>query len=440
MVNRRKFLKTSIGAAASLATLSGRRRVSANEKITVGVMGLGGRGWVLTDRITRMPGIDVKYLCDVDLRRASRTVEVVMENQGKRPKVIQDFRRMLSDSDVDAIINATPDHWHALSTIMACQAGKDVYVEKPVSHNIWEGRKMVEAARKYKRIVQVGTQTRSAPYLYKAVDYIKSGKLGDVYLVKVYNMMKHNPIPKLKPVPVPEGFDWDMWCGPAPLYPYIPSRWWFENWDFSVGGIFADAIHQIDNARLMIGRRYPKSVYNVGNITHPDGVRQTPDTIVVTYEYEGKLTLVIEGTLWTPYMKKIPQSIRQSDKFPNWQFTSTKVEVFGLDRMMFYGRQGGGWVVYDESWEPVDSEYGRETTDEHLKNFFECVKTRKKPNLDIEDGHLDVVLCHLANISYRVGNRKLRFDGASERFIDDDEANKYLKRTYRKPWVIPDKV
>jgi predicted dehydrogenase len=415
--------------------------VSANEKIVVGVMGCGGRGYVLTDRITRMPDIEVKYLCDPDQRRYSGVVGVMMENGRKRPETIQDFRRMLDDPEVDAVINVTNDYWHALSSIMACQAGKDVYVEKPLTQNIWEGRKMVEAARKYNRVVQVGTQSRSGEYLYKAADYVRSGKLGKVHLVKIYNMLNLRAPQEVAPADVPDSIDWDLWCGPAPLYPYRPARRWFsELWDFSVGGIFADAIHQIDNARTIFNQRYPKTVCNTGSISRPGGVRETPDTLVATYEYDDDLTVTIQGALWTPYMKKIPQSIRQSDSFPDFRFTSTKVEIYGTDGVMFFGRQGGGWMVYDDNWDVVASEYGRETTDEHLRNFFDCMKTREKPNLDIEDAHLDIVICHLANISYRVGNRKLRFDGDSERFIDDDQANALLKREYREPWVIPDKV
>jgi len=216
LLNRREFVKGSLSAAAALTMLPDRKSYSANEKVIIGVMGLGGRGTYLAERFAARPDAEVAYLCDPDTRRFARARNVVEEAQGTRPKMVQDFRRILEDSDVDALINATPDHWHALGTIMACKSGKDVYVEKPMAHNIWEGRKMVEAARKYKRVVQVGMQSRSAPYMKKAVEYIRSGKLGNVHLIRVFNMMRHPMMRRGPDRPVPEGFDYDMWCGPAP--------------------------------------------------------------------------------------------------------------------------------------------------------------------------------------------------------------------------------
>jgi predicted dehydrogenase len=437
-VNRRKFLHGSLGAVA-LTAMSRGKTVSANDKVVVGVMGLGGRGTFLAERTARMPDVEVAYLCDVDSRRYSRALETVMEASGKRPKTVQDFRRMLDDREVDTIINATPDHWHGPGTVMACQAGKDVYVEKPATHNIWEGRKMVEAARKYKRVVQTGMQNRSSPYLRQAVDHIRSGKLGKIHLVKVYNMMQHSAIPETSPSPVPEGLDYDIWCGPAPKRPYRPGRWWFEHWDYSLGGIAGDAVHQIDIGRMMIGQDYPKSAHNAGSISFFTDGRQTPDTEIATYEYDG-VTMVFEGTLWTPYMKKTPWDQRDIDFFPDWRFNSMKIEVFGTDKMMLFGRHGAGWQVFGTDWQVDDSGHGRQTHDEHLKNFYDCVRSREKPAADIEDGHLSTVLCHLANISFRLGNRKLTLDPGTEKFMDDDEANGLLKRTYRKPWVISEEV
>ena len=189
-LNRRNFMKTSVGAAAVLAGLPRSKSYGANEKVRIGVMGLGGRGTYLAEKFAERPDAEIAYLCDPNTRQFARAREAVEEAQDRRPTLAQDFRRILDDKSVDVLINATPDHWHGLGTIMACQAGKDVYVEKPMSHNIWEGRKMVEAARKYKRVVQVGMQTRTAAYVHKAKDYIRSGKLGDVYLGRVYNMVR----------------------------------------------------------------------------------------------------------------------------------------------------------------------------------------------------------------------------------------------------------
>jgi len=439
-VNRREFMKGSIGAITTLAAAPGRKSHAANEKVIIGVMGLGGRGTYLAEKFASRPDAEVAYLCDVDTRRFARARAAVEDVQDRPPKMVQDFRRILDDGRVDALINATPDHWHALGTIMACQAGKDVYVEKPMAHNIWEGRKMVEAARKYKRVVQVGMQSRSAPYMKHAVEYISKGELGDVHVIRVFNMMEHSAMKAGSEQPVPEGFDYDMWCGPAPKLPYNTSRRWLNQWEYSCGPIAGDAVHQLDLARYLIGDKpYPDTVSHAGSVVALLDGRETPDTQLVTYEY-GKFTLLFEAALWTPYMKKTPQSIRDCDQFPDWTFNATKIEVLGTKGFMYVGRHGDGWQVYDADGQLTHSESARQADKEHQDNFIDCIRTRNKPNADVEQGHYSVLLCHLANISYRVGNKKLKFDPKTESFIDVPEANKYIKRAYRNPWVIPEEV
>ena len=439
-LNRREFMKGSIGAAATFAVLSQGKAYAANDKVVMGVMGLGGRGTFLAQKFAQRPDTEIAYLCDANTRRFARAREAVEEAQDRKPKLVQDFRRILDDRNVDVLINATPDHWHGLGTIMACQAGKDVFVEKPLAHNIWEGRKMVEAARKYKRVVQVGMQSRSAPYVHKARRYIQSGKLGDVYLVRVFNMMQHSKQKESPSRPVPQGFDYDMWCGPAPKPPYNPSRRWINQWEYSCGPIAGDAVHQLDLARYLINDiPYPKTVSHAGGVNGLRDGREIPDTQLATFEY-GRLTLLMEAALWTPYMKKTPWDIRDSDRFPNWPFSSTKVEILGTEGFMYFGRHGGGWEVYNAQGELAHSEYGRQADKEHQDNFLDCIRTRRRPNADVEMGHLSVLLCHLANISYRVGNQRLVFDPQTESFTNCDQANRYLKRKYRKPWVVPDKV
>jgi predicted dehydrogenase len=433
-------MRGTVGSAAALAVMSPRRVRGASDKIVIGVMGLGGRGTYLAESFARRPDAEIAYLCDTDTRRYARAREAVEEAQNRRPKLVQDFRRILDDRDVDVIVNATPDHWHALGSIMACQAEKDVYVEKPMAHNIREGRKMIEAARKYGRVIQVGMQSRSAPYTKKAKEYIQSGKLGDVYLVRVFNMMQHRKQGDSPSRPVPEGFDYDMWCGPAPMIPYKPSRRWLNQWEFSCGPIAGDAVHQLDCARYLLGDiPYPKTVSHAGGVNSLRDGRETPDTQFATFDY-GSLTLTLEAALWTPYMKKTPGDIRDSDRFPNFPFSSTKVEICGTEGFMQYSRHGGGWQAFNSNGELVHSEYGRQADKEHKDNFIDCVRTRKKPNANAEIGHQSVLLCHLANISYRVGNKQLEFDAKTETFTNNDQANKYLGRTYRKPWVVPDNV
>ena len=439
-LNRRQFMKSSIGAAAAFAAISQGPVRGANDKIIIGVMGLGGRGTFLAERFAARPDVEIAYLCDADSRRFARAREAVEEAQNKRTTLVQDFRKILDDRNVDVLINATPDHWHGLGTILACQAGKDVYVEKPMAHNVWEGRKMVEAARKYKRVVQVGMQSRSAPYTKKAKEYIDSGKLGEICLVRVFNMMLH---PKQKPVadqPVPEGFDYDMWCGPAPKPPYNPSLHWLNQWEYSCGPIAGDAVHQLDLARYLINDvPYPKSVSHAGGISALKDGRETPDTQMAAFEY-GSFTLMMEAALWTPYMTKTPQQMRDTDRFPNWPFNGTRVEILGTEGFMYYGRHGDGWQAYDAQGELVRSEYGRQADKEHQDNFIECIRSRQKPIADVEIGHHSVLLCHMANISYRVGNQRLEFDPQTETFTNCDQANKLLKREYRAPWIVPDNV
>ncbi|MHC4369133.1 MAG: Gfo/Idh/MocA family protein [Planctomycetota bacterium] len=439
-LNRREFMRGTVGAAAALAGVSQCKVRGANDKIVIGVMGLGGRGTYLAESFALRSDAEIAYLCDANTRRFARAREAVEEAQNRRPKLTQDFRKMLDDRDVDVVVNATPDHWHALGSIMACQAGKDVYVEKPMCHNIREGRKMIEAARKYKRIIQVGMQSRSAPYTKKAKDYIDSGKLGDVYIVRVFNMMQHRMQKAAPSQPVPEGFDYDMWCGPARKITYNPSRRWLNQWEFSCGPIPGDAVHQLDLARYLIGDiPYPRTVSHAGGINSLKDGRDTPDTQLATFDY-GDLTMIMEAALWTPFMKKTPGNIRDSDRFPNFPFSSTKVEICGTEGFMQYSRHGGGWQAFDGNSELVHSEYGRQADKEHKDNFIDCIRTRKQPNANAVVGHQTALLCHMANISYRVGNKQLDFDPKTETFTNNDQANKYLGRTYRKPWVVPDDV
>jgi predicted dehydrogenase len=286
----------------------------------------------------------------------------------------------------------------------------------------------------------VGMQSRSAAYVKKAKDYIESGKLGEVHLVRVFNMMQHSRQTPSPDQPEPDGFDYELWCGPAPKPPYNPSRQWLNRWEYSCGPIPGDAVHQLDLARFLINDiPYPKSVSHAGAVYGLRDGRETPDTQLALFEYE-QLTLMMEAALWTGYMKKTPMEVRDSDRFPDWPFNGTKVELLGTEGFMYFGRHGDGWQAYDSSGELVRSEYGRQGDKEHQDNFVDCVRTRKRPNADVEIGHRSVLLCHIANISYRVGNQKLEFDSQSESFTNSDEANKLLKRQYRKPWVVPEEV
>jgi predicted dehydrogenase len=292
-VNRREFLKNTLSTAAVAAMLPTRPSRAANERVRIGLMGCGGRGSQVAQMFAGRSDAEIVYVCDPDNRRSARTKQTIEKTQNKPTQVVQDFRRMLDDKNVDALINATPDHWHALGTIMACQAGKDVYTEKPLAHNIWEGRKMIEAARKYKRVVQVGTQMRSAPYANDAAEAIRGGKLGDVHAVRVFMMMQHPMMSKGSIQPVPEGFDYDLWSGPAPKLPYNPSRAWLNQWEYSCGPIPGDAIHQLDLARMVLGNLpCPTSVSHTGGVRALKDGREIPDTQFALFECGDRKSVV----------------------------------------------------------------------------------------------------------------------------------------------------
>ncbi len=439
-ITRRNFVKTSFAASAVLGIVPEGKAASPNERIRIGVMGLGGRGSYLAEAFAKRKDMEIAWLCDPESRRLDGARKVVEAAQGRALRLGQDFRRILDDPKVDALINATPDHWHVLGSILACQAGKDVYVEKPMAYNIWEGRKLIEAAAKYRRVVQVGTQSRSAPFAKEAADYIKAGKLGEVHLVRVFNLMQHAPMKMGPEQSPPAGFDYDLWCGPAAKLPYRPGRYWLNMAEYSCGPIPGDAVHQLDLARFILGDPIcPDTVVHAGGTYVLRDGRDTPDTQFATFEY-GKLTLQFEGALWTPYMKKTPMAVRDTEQLPDWTFNSTKIEVLGTRGLMFVGRHGDGWQVFDEAGKSIIASSPKQSDQEHQDNFIECIRSRRQPNAPAEQGHYSVLLSHLANVSYRVGNKKLAFDAKTETFVGAPDANQYLKRAYRAPWVIPDKV
>jgi predicted dehydrogenase len=448
--NRRRFLERTvqggIGATVAMSGLApAAKPVAASDKVVIGIIGMGGRGTEVCKIYARRPDVEVAYVCDVHPGRCERGAQTVEKVTGKRPKMVSDFRTILDDHSVDGIYTPTPHHWHGLITILACQAGKDVYVEKPACHNIWEGQKMVEAARKYNRVVQLGTQNRSSSYGKSARELIKSGQLGDLHLVRVFNMFDRSRFVKPPDAPPPEGMNWDMWLGPAPQRPYNDA--WFKDWvyfwDFSGGLVEDDAIHQLDLARMVFDRGYPKSVHHAGgNLSFHDDA-EVPDQSMVTYEYDG-MTLLLEQSWWAPYMKKTPEFIRENESlYPDWfPFNGTLVQLCGTKGMMLLGRHGGGWQLFDKDGQKIaqDKQTHIKMQEAHVENYVECIRSRKRPNADIEIGFVSSAICHLANISYRVGNRKLEFDASTGTFINDPEANRYLKRVYRDPWVVPEKV
>ena len=302
---------------------------------------------------------------------------------------------------------------------------------------------MVEAARRYDRVVQAGTQNRSAAYLQKAKQYIDSGQLGRIHMVRVYNQKQWGNVKPVADSPAPAHLDWNMWNGPAPEANYNFNLWenWNHFWRYSGGDIINDGIHQMDVARWLSGQTYPKSVYSVGGRWAEDGVYETPDTQTAVFEFDDML-MDFELTLYTPYMLKTDQQLRDSDMLPHWPQNATRVELYGEKGLMVVGRHGGGWQVFGrpKSRKPVvvAQEYGRFPDQEHQQDFCDAIRTRRRPNADIEEGHRSTLLCQFANISYRLGGAKLLIDPTTEKIKNNDAANRMLKREYRSPWIVPD--
>ena len=449
-IGRRQFLFKSgralAGTAlASLAATSVRsqRVLGANERVNLALIGCGGRGRMVLRGMVDI-GANAAYVCDLHPGALEKAVELITKIQPQPPKKVKDMREVLDAGDVDAVIVATPDHWHALAAIRACQAGKDVYVEKPHSHSIWESHRIIEAARKYNRIVQVGTQNRSAPYNIAGRDYVKSGKLGGIYLVKVYNLKSGTAFHLGHSGPCPAGFDWNTWLGPAPERPFhqnIFSAGWHKFWDFSGGDLADDGIHQVDLAMMMMGDPgLPRAVScSGGRLQYKGDDAEVPDVQIVTYEFSDFI-MTFELTNYPRYMQKTTATIRQKDLFPYWTQNATRIELYGSELMMMVGRHGGGWQVMAPYGKVADQMYGRFPDEPHEKNFLECVKDRKRPNADIEVIHPACTMVHMGNIAYRLGNKKLWFDAKTQRFIDNDQANRLLKREYRRNYEVPEQV
>jgi predicted dehydrogenase len=418
---------------------------SMNSKVVLALIGAGGRGTsVILGMQKGSQDVAVKYVCDVDNTRGGRAISELEKQQGFKPERVEDMRRVFDDRDVHAVVICTPEHWHSLGTIWACQAGKDVYVEKNISLSIPEGRKMVEAAAKYSRIVQCGTQNRSAAYAFSARDYIQSGKLGEVVVVKTYCMLPGSQPWFLKPdSPVPDGLNWDLWLGPAPKVPYNVSRHkaWYDWWAYSGGLAMAgDASHVMDLARMVLGDPdHPKSVYCAGGRVLFDDEREIPDYQSVTFDYE-RFPLTCESSCYGDYLSKTKSEIRYGKDFPDWALNSTRIEIYGTKGRMFLGRHGGGWQVFGENMELVSQEYGVFPDEVHQQDFIESVRSRKKPNATIEEGQKSATMVHLANLSYRVGGKQLFFDGSAEMITNSEAACMLDNREYRKAFMIPDKV
>jgi len=466
-MDRRKFLINSAGATAGVLAPAMITRAfggSPNDRIRVAVVGFNGQGGSHIRSIQGLKdqNVELAALCDVDENVIARTMKR-LESSGAKPVTYTDIRKLLEDKSIDAVSMATPNHWHALGTIWACQAGKDVYIEKPASHNIFEGKKMVEAARKYKRIVQVGTQSRSSPALQEAVKHMRDGLIGEVYMARGLCFKWRDTINKKEDGPVPAGVNYDTWLGPAPKRPFNPNRFhynWHWNWDYGNGDNGNQGIHEWDIARWGLGVKLPTRVMSMGGHYMFDDDQETPNTQVCTLEFEvgGKKKLLVfevrhwmsnhEGGIGEGRGGSEADGVPPAEGQP--QAASKGRAPRGADPNtignIFYGSKGylviSGYTTYKtflgRSQDPGPTKTG---SGNHHANFFQAMRSRKIEDLngDIQEGYESAVSMHLANISYRTG-RAINFDPKTEKIVGDAEAAKLATRQYRAPFIVQEKV
>ncbi len=430
--DRREFLKRTGQGAAALALTGAAQARAANEKFVVGLIGPGGMGSNHLQLLAANKQLQLAYVCDVDETRLATAAATAEKLSGTAPKAVKDLRKVLDDKSVDAVWIATPDHWHGPATILACDAGKHVYVEKPCAHNIREGRLMIEAARRNKRVVQVGTQSRSTPHVQQAMERLRNGAIGQVLVSKAWNSQKRNTIGHAKPTDPPSTLDYDLWTGPAPLVPYqsnlLPGiwRWWY---DFGCGDMGNDGVHDIDIACWGLGvDTHPTSVVALGEKYFFDDDQQFPDTQYVVFEYPGdghvgsKRQLIFEQRIWSPY---IQEGYENGNAF------------YGTQGMLILGKRGGFRIFGPRNKLIEEVTAGSPDLPAHHQNFLDCVRSGAQPNASIEINHRSSALCHLGNIATRMGGA-IQFDPQREQIVGNATAEKLVKRAYREGhWAVP---
>jgi predicted dehydrogenase len=439
-MDRRHFLMSS---AALAGTALRPARASANDTVRIACVGLRGRGGNHLDGYSKLPNVEIAALVDVDESVLAKRTKQLESNGKKKPAGYSDLRKLLEDKSIDAISIATPNHHHTLQTIWAVQAGKDVYVEKPCSHNMFEAKQIVAAAQKHNRVVQHGSQSRSSTALKEAVQKLNDGSIiGDVYMARGLCFKWRDTINRTPVEAVPAGVNYDLWLGPAPKREFTKNHFhynWHWFWDYGNGDLGNQGIHEVDIARWGLGVKYPTKVSCIGGHFMFDDDQETPNTLTATYEFnEGgkKRMMVFEVRHWmSNHEAGVGENKdKKGKKDPN---------TIGN---LFYGSKGylaiDGYSSY-KTWLGKDQEAGPEghKGGDHFANFIDVVRSRKKEDLNapIEEGAISTTLVHLANISYRLG-RTIHFD--AEKYIcpGDAEATKMFTRNYRAPFVVPAKV
>jgi predicted dehydrogenase len=468
-IERREFLKTTGKAitvgAASLAL--GGKILGANDRVRVAVCGVRGRGKDHIHGFAHVPGVELAALCDVDENVLSERLSDVEKLSLPKPKSYVDVRKLLEDKDIDAISIAAPNHWHSLMGIWGCQAGKDVYVEKPCSHNTFEGRQLVRAVKKYNRICQHGSQSRSNPGMIEAIHHLSDGTIGDVYTARALCYKWRASIGRAEQEPVPAGVHYDLWTGPAPLKPFTKNRFhynWHWIWDTGNGEAGNQAIHEIDIARWGLGVGFPTTVSAMGGHFMFQDDQETPNTLNATFCFDasdGKRKMLdLEVRHWiTNHEAEIGTGAYGASAVPPAGLTGSankkpssaqslgpkdaKSNTIGN---IFYGSNGylaiDGYDSY-KTWLTGELEPGPhgKAAGDHYANFVDCIRSRRPQDIHspIEEAHISTTLVHLANASYRLG-RTLHFDPAKEQVIGDEEANRLLRGTYRAPYVVPEEI
>jgi predicted dehydrogenase len=445
---RREFLRAGAAAGLALSALNVYAGAAADSKTKrVGLIGTGWYGKADLWRLNQVAPIEIVSLCDVDKRMLAEAADMAAERQPskKKPRTYGDFREMLKEKDLDIVLIATPDHWHALAAIEAMKAGADLYLQKPISVDVTEGQAVLAAARKYKRVVQIGTQRRSTPHLAEARDrFIREGKLGKIGLVEIccyYHMRaRGNPADS----PPPEYLDWEMWTGPAPMRPFNPiahPRGWRAFMEYGNGIVGDMCVHVLDMTRWMMGLGWPKSIGSVGGIlVQKDSKANISDTQTATFDF-GDVNVVWQHRTWgsSPDAKYPWAGTFYGDK------GTLKVSVNGYD---FIAAEKGAEPIHKD----VDFELDKYPQDKdekgielfaspavryHMKDLLANIESRGKPVADVEEGYISTASCVLANISMQLG-RSLVWDPAAGKVVGDDEANRLLRRPYRRPWVHPE--
>ncbi len=424
---RRTFLKKSGAVSLTIVAASAARTYAANEKISVGLIGCGIRGMSYHGSLP-----NVRAVCDPDQKRAAAAAakfNVDEKNMGT------DLRRILEDKSIDAVFIATPDHWHAPAGIMACDVGKHVYVEKPCSHNVREGRLLIEAARRNQVVVQHGTQSRSSQFIANGIQMLREGIIGDVLVAKAWNIQRRQNIGHAEPSDPPPHVDYDMWVGPAQWEPYQENRFhynWHWTYNFGGGGSGGDGPHEIDYARWGLGvETHPSRAAALGGIFYFDDDRDHCDTQMAVFDYPGdgavgsQRQLIYEQRLWS---LNYPYNV------------DSGAEFYGTAGRMFLSKRGK-LEVYADRNRRIDNPQPKEPptlVGNHIEDFFDAIRNGRRPTADIEIGHFSATLGHLANIATRT-QRTLHFDPQTEQIIGDDEASALLSRKYREGghWAMP---